>query len=205
MRQSLFLVLLVTSAIAIGCQSTTEQPTSATTPAIASSASVSTQILSPNAYKAPYLGYDGIFYLNTESKLSINDPRNPKRIDIQKMETFTFYKEAAGKTAIARDCHYAYLGATPDSKYYPEYKTSVWDLFELEKIEKQDPACNQFKYVTLRAPHDQPVHLHFRYGDDKSSFQALVSMSTAPEDNAKFNPWWPVYCGVGKTACGKDE
>lgn len=87
-------------------------PSSAPSPAI-----VSPQILSPNAYKVPYLGYDGIFYLNADSKESMNDPRNPKRILIEKMGKFTFYKDAAGKTPIARDCRYVYLGAVPDSKY----------------------------------------------------------------------------------------
>lgn len=75
----------------------------ASPPPTPSPAIVSPQILSPNAYKVPYLGYNGVFYLNADSKASINNPRNPKRILIEEMEKFTFYKDAAGKTPIARD------------------------------------------------------------------------------------------------------
>ena len=166
---------------------------------------IETQILSPNAYKVPYLGYNGVFYLNTESNSSMKDPRNPKRIVIEKMDNFSFYKDTEGKTPIARNCNYAYVGAVPDSKYYPEYKKAVWDLFELEKDESKDPACNQFKYLSIQAPQGEPVHSHFRYGDEKSSFQTLVNMSNDAEDKTKLNPWWPTYCGGGKTSCGKDE
>lgn len=88
-----------------------------------------TQIVSLNAYKVPYLEYDGVFYLNTESNSSMKDPRNPKRIVIEKMDNFSFYKDTEGKIPIARNCRYAYLGAVPDSKLYPEYKTAIWDLF----------------------------------------------------------------------------
>lgn len=162
-----------------------------------------TQIISPNAYKVPYLGFDGVFNLNVEHEQSIKDPRNPKRIAIEKMEKFTFYKDVAG-TPIAKDCHYAYMGAAPDPKYYSEYKTAVWDLFELVKDEKQDAACNQFKYLTLTAPHDEPIHMHFRYGDEQSSLSALLNMSNAPANTAKFNPWFATYCGGGKTGCGEE-
>ncbi|WP_171976204.1 hypothetical protein [Brasilonema sennae] len=41
--------------------------------------------------------------------------------------------DTAGKKAIARNFHYVYLGTVADLENYPEYKTSVWDLFELEK------------------------------------------------------------------------
>jgi hypothetical protein len=163
-----------------------------------------TQIMSPNAYKVPYLGFNGVFNLNAEHEQSIKDPRNPKRIAIEKMERFTFYKDAAG-TPIARNCRYAYMGAAPDPKYYSEYKTAVWDLFELVKDEKQDATCNQFKYLTLTAPHDEPIHMHFRYGNEKSSLEALLNMSNAPADAAKFSPWFATYCGGGKTECGKGE
>ncbi|MBW4552776.1 MAG: hypothetical protein KME35_16945 [Aphanocapsa sp. GSE-SYN-MK-11-07L] len=198
-------MLLVSGAITVGCQSSSSNP-SANSPTPAASPAIASQVLSANAYKVPYLGYNGTFHLNAESESSTKDTRNPKRIDIQKMEEVTFYQDTAGKTAIARDCHYAYLGAVPDAKYYPEYKTSVWDIFELEQDEEgnQDPACKQFQYLSFTAPHGDPIHMHFRYGDEKSSFQTLVSMSTAAEDSAKFNPWWSTYCGDGKTACGKD-
>ncbi|MBW4550203.1 MAG: hypothetical protein KME35_03700 [Aphanocapsa sp. GSE-SYN-MK-11-07L] len=177
MKQLLWVWVLVGSgAIATGCQSgsnSSSQPTDSSPPA-ASSPEIATPVLSGNAYKVPYLGYNGSFHLNAESESSTKDTRNPKRIDIQKMEEATFYKDAAGQTAIARDCHYAYLGAVPDTKYYPEYKTSVWDLFELEKDEEgnQDPACKQFKYLSFTAPHGDPIHMHFRYGGEKASVQA---------------------------------
>ena len=163
-----------------------------------------TQIVSPNAYKVPYLGYDGVFYLNTESNSSMKDLRNPKQIVIKKMEEFSFYKDTKGKTPIARNCHYAYLGAVGDSKFYPEYKTAVWDLFGLKKDESKDFACNQFKYLTFQAPEGEPIHSHFRYGDQKSSFKTMINMSNNAEDKAKFNPWWTTYCGGGRTSCGKD-
>jgi len=163
-----------------------------------------TQIISPNAYKVPYLGFDGIFNLNTEHEQSIKDPRNPKQIAIEKMENFTFSKDAAG-TPIARNCRYVYLGAAPDPKYYSESKTAVWNLFELVKEEKQDAACNQFKNLILTAPHGEPLHMHFRYGNEQSNLEALLNMSKAPTDAAKFNPWFATYRGGGKTACGKGD
>lgn len=165
---------------------------------------IETQIISPNAYKVPYLGFDGVFNLNAEHENSLKDPRNPKRIAIEKMEKFTFYKDAAGKTPMARDCHYTYMGAAPDPKYYFQFKSAVWDLFELVQEEKQDSACNKFKYLILTAPHDEPIHMHFRYGNAQSSFEALLKMSNDPEDAAKFSPWFATYCGGGKTQCGEE-
>lgn len=162
------------------------------------------QIISPNAYKVPYLGFNGVFNLNTEDENSVKDPRNPKQIAIAKMEKFTFYKDAAG-TPMARDCHYVYMGAAPDPKYYSQFKSAVWDLFELVQEEKQDSACNKFKYLVLTAPHDEPIHMHFRYGDEQSSLEALLNMSNTPADAAKFSPWFATYCGGGKTRCGKGE
>ncbi len=162
-----------------------------------------TQIVSPNAYKVPYLGFDGVFNLNTEQE-SVKDPRNLKVIAISKMEKFTFYKDVAKKTPIARDCHYTYMGAAPDPKYYSQSKSAVWDLFELKSEEKQDLACNKFKYVALTAPHDEPIHMHFRYGDKQSNFEALLKMSNAIAEPAKFNPWFATYCGGGKTKCGAE-
>ena len=160
-----------------------------------------TQSISPNAYKVPYLGFDGVFNLNAEQE-SVKDPRKEKVIAISKMDKFTFYKDAAKKTPIARDCHYTYMGAAPDPKYYSQSKSAVWDLFELKPEEKQDLGCNKFKYVVLTAPHDQPIHMHFRYGDEQSNFDALLKMSNAIAEPAKFNPWFATYCGGGKTKCG---
>jgi hypothetical protein len=181
------------------------QPISSSSTANTSPSPITPQVISPNAYKVPYLGYDGIFHLNSESKSSSEDIRNPKRIDIKKMEEVTFYDDTEGNKAIARDCHYVYLGALPDSKYYAEFKSAVWDVFELEQDESTDPACTKFTYLIFTSPHGDPIHMHFRYGDDKSSIQALVDMSKDPEDESNFNPWWSTYCGDGNTACGKDE
>lgn len=161
------------------------------------------QVISPNAYKVPYLGFDGVFNLNTEQEQSAKDPRNPKRIVIEKMEKFSFYQDTALKTPIARNCRYTYMGAAPDPKYYSEFKSAVWDLFELVKDEQQDAACNQFKYLVATAPHDEPLHMHFRYGNEQSSLAALLNMSKTPENAAQFNPWFATYCGGGKTQCGK--
>ncbi|MEH2241545.1 hypothetical protein [Nostoc sp.] len=57
----------------------------------------------------------------------------------------------------------------------------------------------------MQAPEGEPIHSHFRYGDEKSSFQTMINMSNDAEDKAKFNPWWPTYCGGGRTSCGQDE
>lgn len=119
------------------------------------------------------------------------------------MEKFTFYKDAV--TPIARNCHYAYMGAAPDPKFYSESKSAVWDLFELVEDEKQDATCNQFKYLILTAPREEPIHLHFRYGNEQSSLEALLKMSNAPKNAASFSPWFATYCGAGKTECGKGE
>lgn len=62
-----------------------------------------------------------------------------------------------------------------------------------------------FKYLILTALHDEPIHMHFRYGNEQSSWEALLNMSNAPADAAKFSPWFATYCGGGKTACGKGE
>lgn len=197
-------VWILSSTIATACQPISDQSASSQ-PANSSALTpiVSPQLFSLNAFKVPYLGYDGIFYLNEDDDKSFNDVRNPKRIAMERMEKFTFFNDTAGQNPMARDCRYVYVGVVADPKYYPEYKGAVWDVFELEKDDKQDPACNQFKYLTFVAPHGDPSHMHFRYGNDKADVQALVNMSTAPEDVGKFNPWFATYCG-GQTRCGKE-
>jgi hypothetical protein len=152
------------------------------------------QVVSPNAYKIPYLGLDGSFQLNQDDESSFNDPRNPKRIDIEKMERFIFFADVEGKNAIATDCRYVYIGAAQDPKYYSQYKLAVWDLFELLEDEKQDSKCDRFKYLTVAAPHDG--HMHVRYGDATSSLEMLLNVSNDPQ------PWTPSYCTDGKTRCG---
>jgi hypothetical protein len=53
--------------------------------------------------------------------------------------------------------------------------------------ENQDLGCNKFKYV-VTAPHDEPIHMHFRYGDEQSNFEALLKMSNAIALNSDLNP-----------------
>lgn len=211
MKQSIFgLLLVVSSTIVMGCQSaepTAIAPTNpATTPQTAPEKPIAPlpipQVISPNAYKVPYLGFNGTFMLNADQPGSVKDPRNPKRIGISKMEQITFYKDSAGKGTIARNCEYVYMGAAGDPKYYVEFK-ATWEMFELAQDEKQDPACKKFQYLVLTAPHDNPSHMHVRYGDARSSFTALLNLSNETENAAKFSPWFATYCGDGKTRCGK--
>lgn len=159
---------------------------------------VAEQIYSPNAFKVPYLGVDGVFTIDTE-EVSATDPRNPKRVVFQQMERFSFYKDLEGNTPIAENCRYVYKGAAGDPFYYPkESKTSIWDLFELAS---GDEACNNFYYVILRSPHGNPVHMHMRYANAESSFDKLLNLSDSPEDKTKIDPWWSVYCNEGVTGC----
>ena len=228
-RFQLKTILAVTAVLAIACQAASDIPeankpvdgaaptnTSSTSEKTAPQASqkvappspVATQVISMNAYKVPYLGFNGVFNLNTEHQNSVKDPRNPKRIDVEKMEKFSFYQDAAGKKPLARNCMYVYMGATGDAKYYAEDKMT-WDLFELVKEEKQDPNCNKFQYLSFVPPHGElkgePIHMHFRYASKPSSFATLVNMTKDPEDATKFSPWFATYCGGGKTKCGTGE
>jgi hypothetical protein len=157
-------------------------------------------VVSPNA-QVPYLGLHGTFTLDPTA-VSARDPRNPKRIVFQQMETFSFYTDMDGKMPMAQGCRYAYKGAAGDPFYYPEKSTaSIWDLFALVS---GDAACAQFRYVALRAPHGNPVHMHLRYGDASSGFEQLLGISLAgPEDKTKINPWWSVYCAEGTSGCDK--
>jgi len=155
-------------------------------------------VYSPNAFKVPYLGLDGVFTIDPE-EIAATDPRNPKRIVFRRMEYFSFYADSAGATPLAEECRYVYKGAAGDPFYYPTLtKTSIWDLFELAS---GDEACRTFYYVTIRAPHGDPVHLHLRYGDAQSSFRRLLQMSNGPEDKTQLDPWWSVYCAEGVSGC----
>ena len=161
-----------------------------------------TMLYSPNAYKIPYLGIDGIFTLDPAEAVPYSDPRNPKRIVFEMMEYFSFYQDEAGQEPLAEGCRYIYKGAAGDPYYFykadPPAKTSIWDLFELADGEE---ACNDFYYVTVRAPHGDPVHMHLRYGNERSSFSKLLRNSTGPEDTTALDPWWSVYCAEGVTGC----
>jgi hypothetical protein len=155
-------------------------------------------LYSPNAFKIPYLGFDGIFTIDPE-ELAATDPRNPGRVVFRQMEYFSFYEDREGETPLAEECRYIYKGAAGDPYYYPDVaKTSIWDLFELAA---GDEACEAFYYVAARAPHGDPVHMHLRYGDASSSFGKLLKMSDGPEDKTKLDPWWSVYCAEGVSGC----
>ena len=155
-------------------------------------------VYSPNAFKVPYLGLDGTFTIDPQ-EIAATDPRNPKRIVFRTMEYFSFYADSAGATPLAEECRYIYQGAAGDPFYYPTLaKTSIWDLFEHASGAE---ACKKFFYVTVRAPHGDPVHMHVRYGDDQSSFRQLLQMSNGPEDKTQLDPWWSVYCAEGVSGC----
>lgn len=167
---------------------------------IAAGTSVASQpskLTSPNA-KVPYLGVNGKFTLDTSVPSSLHDPRNPARIVFDQMKRFSFYRDLAGQNPIAENCQYVYRGAAPDPFYYPKFQTSIWDLFELVP---GNEACSGFKYVALRSPHGEPVHMHVRYGGENSSFKTLLGLSTGESDTKKLNPWWSLYCAEGVTAC----
>jgi hypothetical protein len=85
----------------------------------AAAAALELQIVSPNAYKVPYLGIDGVFTLDTSLEQSANDPRNPKRVKFEKMEFFSFYADLEGKKPLAENCRYAYRGGCAGSLLLP--------------------------------------------------------------------------------------
>ena len=66
------------------------------------------------------------------------------------------------------------------------------DIFE--KVEDYSGECEEFKYVISRSPHDSPLHMHLRYGDN---VEDLLNMSKNPKDD-KFNPWWAEYIYANK-------
>ncbi|MGK7907680.1 MAG: hypothetical protein AB4040_10700 [Synechococcus sp.] len=151
-----------------------------------------TQIVSPNAHKVPYLGVDGAFILGGE-ETSRDDPRNPGRVVLDKMEFFSFYADVEGEEVLAENCRYVYRGAAGDPFYYPDRSLgSIWDMFELRSAD--DEACEPFQYVVLRSPHGDPAHMHMRYGGTETNFSELLEVSLLEEDAENFNPWWSLYC-----------
>ena len=149
-----------------------------------------------------YLAMNGEFHLNPGDSMSNNDPRNPGRLKL------TTSEEAGSNTRMViydhtdlnkqlAECGYEFVGSRPDPHYYPaESKTSIWDVFK--KVEDFSGDCSKYQYVISRSPHGDPIHMHFRYGDD---VEALLAMSNDEED-ANFNPWWATYCDIERTtAC----
>ncbi|WAL58347.1 hypothetical protein [Thermocoleostomius sinensis] len=164
---------------------------------IAQTAAPAIELESPNA-DVPHLGVDGVFTLDTSVPSSLHDPRNPARVEFYQMEQFSFYRDLQGEEPIAENCQYTYRGAAPDPFYYPQFQTSIWDLFELTST---DPACSGFQYVILRSPHGEPIHMHMRYGGEGTDFESLLNMSTGEADTTRLDPWWSLYCAEGVTAC----
>lgn len=147
-------------------------------------------------YQFSYLKMNGDFVLNSEDSVSINDPRNLSKISLFTSDkagtlteiTFFDYSDVNKKLA---KCGYQFIGSRPDPFYYPaKSKTSIWDVFV--KVKDYEGDCSKFKYVISRSPHDNPIHMHLRYGDD---IEELLNMSKDPKDD-KFNPWWADYRGV---------
>lgn len=143
-----------------------------------------------------FLTNHGVFLLQPGD--SFDDPRNPRRIAMSTTAesdvptTVSFYADLGGETPLAEGCDYQYAGSKPDPHYFPNYKTSVWDLFQLEAGQSQ--ACQGFAHIAVRSPHDSPPHMHFRYGDAGKSFDALLAMSNDPESG--YDPWWSDYRGI---------
>ena len=84
-----------------------------------------------------------------------------------------------------------------DPHYYPkESKTSIWNVFK--KVKDFSGDCINYNYVISRSPHGDPIHMHFRYGED---IEALLAMSNDEKDS-NFNLWSATYCDIERTtAC----
>ena len=158
------------------------------------------KVTSPNAQVA-HLGLHGVFTIDMQ-ELAAKDPRNPRRIAFTEMTRASFFDDVDGKTPIARDCQDVYRGAAGDPYYYPE--RSKWSIWELLELTGGETSSRKFSFVIVTAPHGDPVHMHLRYGDESSSFQRLLAISTqGPEDKTKLDPWWSVYCAEGKSRCDR--
>ncbi len=84
------------------------------------------------------------------------------------MEEFSFYADLAGTTPLIENCQYVYKGAEGYPVYYPDRsKTSIWDLFEFVS---GDGDCKAFSYIIIRAPHGNPVHMHFGTETNNGAF-----------------------------------
>ncbi len=149
-----------------------------------------------------YLAMNGEFHLNPGDSLTLNDPRNPSRLQLTtddeagSLTTMVFYAHDDMDQKLA-ECGYQFVGSRPDPHYYPnQSKTSIWDVFE--KVEDYSGDCLPYAYVISRSPHGDPIHMHLRYGKD---VEALLTMSNDEVDE-NFNPWWATYCDIERTtAC----
>ncbi|MBL9100599.1 MAG: hypothetical protein JNL82_06565 [Myxococcales bacterium] len=149
----------------------------------------------------PYRGVDGPFTSDPLAAECPDDPRNPGRVVLDKMETMSFYEDREGTLPLAESCRYKYVGHEGDPHYFPETLTSVWLVFELTG---GDAGCEDFTHVVMRPPHgDGDIkHMHLRYGDASTTAAALLDMSGGDYEDADVcNPWWSVYCTAGAEAC----
>lgn len=144
-----------------------------------------------------YLSMNGEFEIDPKDSLTVNDERNPSRILLSTstekgtLTKMTFF-DHSDKNKVIAEAGYQYIGSRPDPHYFPkDSKTSIWDIFE--KVENYSgDRVEEFKYVISRSPHDTPIHMHLRYGDD---VEKLLNMSKDEKDD-EFNPWWAEFKGV---------
>lgn len=146
-------------------------------------------------HRFSYLSMNGEFRMDKNNVETINDPRNPSRLILSTSSekgsstTMTFYDHNDDQKIIAK-CEYQYIGSRPDPYYFPNTsKTSIWDIFE--KTADIEGDCDKFKFVISRSPHDNPLHMHLRYG---KNVEKLLNMSKDKKDD-KYNPWWSEYKG----------
>lgn len=149
----------------------------------------------------PFLGVDGEFTSDPLALECADDPRNPGRVVLEKMEKMSFYADRDGTMALAEDCRYEYVTHEGDPHYFPETLTSVWLVF---KLSSGGAGCEAYTNVVMRPPHgDGDIkHMHLRYGDASKTAEELLEMSVGDyEDKDVCDPWWSVYCTAGAEAC----
>ncbi len=149
----------------------------------------------------PYLGVDGAFTSDPLALECADDPRNPGRVVLEKMEKMSFYEDRDGTKVLAEGCMYEYGSYEADPHYFDEFPTSVWLLFRLTS---GGTGCDAFTNVVMRPPHgDGDIkHMHMRYGDASTTSEKLLEMSIGEYEDADVcDPWWSVYCTAGAEAC----
>lgn len=144
-------------------------------------------------HRFTYLTMNGEFKMDLKDLQTTNDERNPSRIILSTSEekgttTMMTFFEHNDENKIWAKCEYQWVGSRPDPHYFPHAsKTSIWDVFE--KVGNLQGDCDNFKVIISRSPHDTPLHMHLRYGDD---VEKLLNMSKDEIDDL-YNPWWAEY------------